>query len=867
MLIKNLEQIRDVPILDVIEALGLSVNRQGKIPSPFKDEHTPSCHVYLRSNSFYCFASAEGGDGIKLWQLLRKCDFLTAVEAVAKIGAVHIEKGDTGQQQLVQDNSVFYAILEAAAAHYAEALAANKDAMEYLSKRGYRTDTITTFQIGYASGTVGTHLMSLGFKKDQIEKVLLNKDSNDTFYKRIVFPITDHLGRIVGFTGRSTNEQQPKYINSPETIVYSKQKHLYGLHQAKKGKGKSVYLVEGCTDVLALHQVGLCAVATLGTALSDTHIKQLKGFESVVIWRDNDEAGKKAMLRDITKMIPHECYPKVVNIKDGSDPDEYIRKNGANLNIEHTDGILVFATEKLHGKENKPIEKDEAINEIAELLYDIPSGSLREVFATDICKIFKIDKKVFFGKLREQKPKDNAQHSRSIIDARHYMRIGTKFFKKIVTKNPRYNTVQVEYVKWEQTIIKEDYKMFPSFSDHIQKYDGFTVLPNYQQYQESVEVKDPNYGIFSRLYNLTKPLPFLPKQGDFPTIKKFLIHIFGDEHSNWDNDTLGNSLTLIKDCYRIKLQKPTEMLPVVCLVGKEQESGKSTILKFNKDLFGDNAVIIGNEHLRDKFNTTYADKQIVGIDENFVTIEEKSIKEKIKKMATDDEILYHPKGIDPSPLPWFGWLVLCSNDENDFMPLETSDRRFWVTKVKTPKERDPDLRKKMMLELPAFLYWAMSTNIFHPKETRMWFATKYIVTDQMMKIASRTRPYLETMIVDYVKSIFLTYPNVYQFSVSLKEFTRLLNETAKYELLSNRVADWLEDNKNMVPGKQTQHCKWVIGWNNEQGEATTTNINWVKKLGKPLTFMYQDWITESDFDTEDETQKHKDIIRALEIPF
>ena len=866
--ISNLSEIKDVAIVDVVAALGHKIDRTHKVASPFKEEKTPSCHIYNTSNTFYCFSSGEGGDAIKYYMLSKNCDFQEAAEQVAKIGAVAVVYSET-ETKNEPDNTVLYSILEQATIHYQSCLVANKNALNYLSARGYKPDTITAFRCGYSDGTIKEHLLKIGFNIADIKQVLLNENENDTFYKRVVFPIQDQRGRIVGFTARAIDSQLPKYINSPETKIYSKRNHLFGFWTAKKIKGNTCYLVEGCTDVITLWQAGLAAAASLGTALSETQIKLLSKFNSIVIWRDGDDAGVNSALKDVEKLVKNEIYPKIAKTQS-NDPDEYVRKNG--VNIETSDAIMFYASSKLFEKDGKPIEKDEATNEIAKLLYSIPSGSLREVFARDICKNFKINPKIFFGKLREQKPQtDTERHQRSIADAQNYMRIGIKFFKKIVTANPRYNTTQLEYAKWEQSLIKEDYKMFPSFIDHIAKYDGFTVVPNYQNYKESIEVIEPLYKIYSKLYNLTKPLPFVPKKGEFPTIQAFITHIFANEKSDWNNDRIGDPLTIIKDCYRIKLQKPMEMLPVICLVSKEQESGKSTILKFNKDLFGDNAVIIGNEHLKVNFNTTYADKQVVGIDENFVTIEEKTIKEKIKKLATDDEILYHPKGIDPSPLSWFGWLFLCSNDENDFMPLETSDRRFWVIKVKTPTQRDPDLRKKMMEEIPAFLYYMFNTEIHHPKKTRMWFETNHIITEQMLKIASRTRPYLDALITDYIKSIFLTYPNVTEFSIPLKELVSTLNQTAKYEVTATKVANWLEDIKGIKPGRQTQHCKWVIGWNDETADPTTSNINWIRKLGKPLTFLYHEWVTEADFDNADDVERHLELVKYLEnyynVPF
>jgi hypothetical protein len=166
-------------------------------------------------------------------------------------------------------------------------------------------------------------------------------------------------------------------------------------------------------------------------------------------------------------------------------------------------------------------------------------------------------------------------------------------------------------------------------------------------------------------------------------------------------DLLGNPIMVIKDYYRLKLQTPTQILPVICLVSNEQETGKSTLLKFNTDLFG-----------------TYAKKLMIGIDEAFIGIEKKAAKERIKKLATDETIIMNLKGVEAKELPYYGSLVFCSNDEKDFMQIESTDKRFWIVKVKAPTVKDPDLRSKMVSELPAFIHYCMNTPVFHPKETR-----------------------------------------------------------------------------------------------------------------------------------------------------
>jgi len=375
---------------------------------------------------------------------------------------------------------------------------------------------------------------------------------------------------------------------------------------------------------------------------------------------------------------------------------------------------------------------------------------------------------------------ESADNQTEMIKKR-FLRVGTTTYKRIHVENKRLGTKEPHLIGWSKAAIKEDYPK--ADLSEIPKYDNFTVHPDFKNYSEYHTIIHEN--IVTKSFNLVKPLPFkFDTVGGFPHIKEFLLHIFGDKNSDWDNQKEGDSLTVAIDCYRLKLQTPTQLLPVVCLVSKEQETGKTTALKFNRLLFGNNATIIGKEHLESQFNTTYADKLVIGVDENFIALEKRDSKERIKQIATTDRIFYNPKGVRQQEIDFYGWLWFTSNDENDFMQIDENDKRFWIVKVHSVRKKNPDLEKKMLEEIPYFLNYCMYTPVVHPKKTRFWFDSKHTITEQMKKVVEFTRPRLDAAIIDFVEEIFTTYW-ITEFSIPLKKMTDIINDGSKYKFDKN----------------------------------------------------------------------------------
>ncbi|MFB0527845.1 MAG: DNA primase [bacterium] len=315
---------------------------------PFHQEKTPSFIVSPQKEIFHCFGCGEGGNVFNFLMKHEKISFIEAVERLAERAGISLPKDRAGREEasrISQERKSLFEINHHAADFFHRCLKSSKSAQkarEYLKKRGLKEEIIDEFGLGYAPGT-GRDLLEAAIKKGYSKELLKNgglitfsekrKDYCDLFFDRIIFPISDVQSRIIAFGGRVLGERLPKYLNSPETAVFFKGKTLYALNLAKESiqKRNQVIVLEGYTDVLSCHQFGVeNSVATLGTALTSDHVSIISRYaEEVVIVYDADTAGVKATLRGLDLLIGSGLKVKVVALPQGTDPDDFLRSQGA----------------------------------------------------------------------------------------------------------------------------------------------------------------------------------------------------------------------------------------------------------------------------------------------------------------------------------------------------------------------------------------------------------------------------------------------------------------------------------------------------------------------------------------------------------
>ena len=336
------ELVQRSDIVDVVQSY-VQLRHRGRTHTglcPFHNEKTPSFVVYPETQSFYCFGCGAGGDVITFIKKINNVDYIEAVKFLAGRAGMALPEEDDQTGRL---RSRIISINKDAARCYFSRL--NSDAgrvgRAYWRGRGLSDATIKRFGLGYAPDSfreTRDHLKSLGYTEDELLAAGLIKRSEkggtfDFFRHRVMIPIFDLRGNVIAFSGRKLDPEQPggKYVNSPETLVYKKSRTLFALNFAKKSQTRRYILCEGNLDAISMHQAGFTtAVAGCGTALTAEQVKILSEYaDEVVLCYDSDEAGQKATRRAISLLSASPLKISVLNIPDAKDPDEFIKKFGA----------------------------------------------------------------------------------------------------------------------------------------------------------------------------------------------------------------------------------------------------------------------------------------------------------------------------------------------------------------------------------------------------------------------------------------------------------------------------------------------------------------------------------------------------------
>ncbi|MGL5755097.1 MAG: DNA primase [Paraclostridium sp.] len=327
-------------ISDYIKVQQSGANYKGLCP--FHGEKTPSFYINTSKQIYKCFGCGEGGDVINFIMKIENLEFMDAVKLLAENCGIEINTNMDEQSKIRMEKvKKFQDINTEAARYYFSNLIKEKNSgYQYLRGRGLDDKIIKKFGLGYAPKAwtnLMDYLISKGYDKDTLVEcglVTYKKDGNkyyDRFINRVIFPIFDYRGNVIGFGGRVLDDGLPKYLNSPDTLAFNKKYNLYGLNFARKNiADRTMVLVEGYMDLISLYQFGIRNVcATLGTALTLEQGNLLKRYvDTVIISYDSDEAGIKATLRAIDILTSASINVKVLDLRDVKDPDEFVRKYG-----------------------------------------------------------------------------------------------------------------------------------------------------------------------------------------------------------------------------------------------------------------------------------------------------------------------------------------------------------------------------------------------------------------------------------------------------------------------------------------------------------------------------------------------------------
>ena len=376
-----LEQLRNACPLEEIARTYVDLKRRGRTyvcNCPFHSEKTPSFTVFPDTQSFYCFGCGAGGDVITFIQQIENLDFMDAVKLLAQNSGMTVPEHGA-----------------AANFYYRMLTGSDKRGLQYFIQRRLTTTTIKKYGLGFAPETwdaLSRYLLQQGFTEEELLLADVSRRSRrgtliDTFRNRVIFPIVDLRGNVIGFGGRVLDDSQPKYLNTAQTPVFDKGKNLFSLQFAKNSVTTTLILAEGYMDVIAVHQAGFeNVVATLGTAITPDQARKISQYaKTVIIAYDSDAAGQAATQKAMRHFSEVGIETKILRMQGAKDPDEYIRKFGAErfrMLLEGSEDAINFQLDRCEMGLDLQTENGRAtlLRRATEVLIQIPDPVTREVY-------------------------------------------------------------------------------------------------------------------------------------------------------------------------------------------------------------------------------------------------------------------------------------------------------------------------------------------------------------------------------------------------------------------------------------------------------------------------------------------------------
>lgn len=447
---------------------------------PFHNEKTPSFTVDDKKQLFHCFGCGEGGDVVSFIMHKEGLSYIDAMKYLANKAGIKLDDSKSSKENKILNR--YYDINKDIMMYFYKNLLTDKAGQIYLKNRGFRSNIVNTFMLGYAKNSwddLLNYVKKKDYLLDDIENLgLIKKSQNGKYYdkyrNRLIFPIINHYGKVIGFGGRSIDSTMPKYLNSPESQVFKKRYNLYGLNIFKKQASKDIILVEGYMDVIGLNNQGIDqAVASLGTSLTNDQAKLLKRYaKNVYICYDEDNAGIKATDRAIEILLDEGIKPNIISLEKGLDPDDFVKKYGKDAFIKKMDeasDVYNYKYNKildLYAK-SKDNEKFEKLNLFIEFLASIKSDLTREIFINNVSKLFNIDK----ATLKESVLKYNDNYKKTYKNNKDNFSNDNNFKnfhqkQKIIVERKNYeipiNELETLRLYLNQ---RDDYKEFEDFFD------------------------------------------------------------------------------------------------------------------------------------------------------------------------------------------------------------------------------------------------------------------------------------------------------------------------------------------------------------------------------------------------------------------
>ncbi len=395
--------------------------------------------------------------------------------------------------------------------------------------------------------------------------------------------------------------------------------------------------------------------------------------------------------------------------------------------------------------------------------------------------------------------------------ARNYFRVGDSYYEFVEVPN-KFQSLERRFERRLKSTIIDDHGK--RFLDHVPKYKSFCNVPDHNNF----------HLVINNCFNIYAPFGHEPEEGNCDITLNFIKHIFNEQ------------MELGLDYIQLLFQKPTQILPILCLVSKENHTGKTTFAKYLKEIFTQNVTIVGNDELSASFNTTYANKLIIISEETF--LDKKQIIEKIKALSTADKILMNAKGKDHIELDFFGKFILLSNNEDNFIYASKNDIRYWVRKIPIPKNINVNILEDLQYEIPAFLDYLNKRKLSTQNESRMWFHPDLLITEALKLVQENSKPWAEQEIKSRITELLYdTGDDQIMMSSAIinKQFFKgRYNEKYISKLIKENLGiDNLKNDKGQYIVKVYQYPQQTQIW--DEGEQIEKVI-YIKHRGRPFEF-------------------------------
>lgn len=797
-MIKNVEQIKEAAQIEEVVGDFITLTKKGAslmACCPFHGEKTPSFSVSPSRGIFKCFGCGKGGDSVTFLKE-NGMEYPDALRYIAKKYGITVEEEEGGGRDYEAEKKTQIKATASVLQAFFSMSEKETPGIKYWKTRGFEDATLEEFGVGYCDGSKPAHVPDA----DLSEVGAINDKGNFSLYKRSTIPLHDAKGNVIGWAGRSIESEEgkekAKYINSPNTKIYNKSTHLFNLHRASKHirDSEEVWIVEGYADVMAAWQSGVKNVVGLcGTALTDSHVNQLRRFNGdvplrIILALDNeivktgdDEAGKTykasvalAYFSAMEKMIPlgetrRFIYPsnKGKRVKDIADlvmakisPDSCTKKDCIEDYVERKLGEDDWANKA------SAVQKADFQEHVARLIARIKRDSVRDIYIKKLYELLEITPK----KLSELVAKYSDQKEQVAYDIldQEYIIIKDEIRQRYPFFDDKTGEVSWRYQTLKKSTVTDQFGT--AFIKTLPRFTKSVIEPGHTNYKRTFQL-ETELGTYN-FFNDYEPLAFKPKEFVLPkgfeadpfgfdyttipeirNIAKLFRHIF----ENGKNALGDDFLQIAWDWLAIMYLHPKERLPAIGLVSKEEGTGKSTLINVLAKFFGTNTSKIDSSRIAAKFNSLMGGKVLVYCEE---TKDDRGQMENIlKDLITGFEAVIEKKFGDAEVVPTFCKFLFASNHPDTFMKIGSKSTRFFVNEIKPIPEEDKvkvgNFEELCYMEIPYLAYFLNKRGIMISREDRLWFNPQRYENEALKRLQQSSKDNVDRNIEDLMETIFL----------------------------------------------------------------------------------------------------------------